>query len=79
MATNQEINYKFTWGEAVKVTADAPIVYLKAGKGCVCGIREIDTDNVASNFNEPIGTVLYLVECLGGDAIEIPECFLAKF
>ena len=78
MVTDQRVNYKFDWGEAIEVVGDAPGKYLKIGPGSVCGIREIETEIVANDFNEPIGTVLYLVEGSDGDAIEIPEKFLAS-
>lgn len=77
MANNQKAKYKFTWGAPVRVIDDAPQNYLVIKKGSVCGIREIEAENVAENFDEPVGTVLYLVECPDGDAIEVPEHFLA--
>jgi len=76
MATDQTMIYKFNWGEPVKVIDCAPEKYLSVGQGSVCGIRKIENKSVASEFNEPIGTVLYLVEGSTGEAIEIPERFL---
>jgi len=79
MATDQTVIYKFDWGEPVKVFDNAPEKYLAVGQGSVCGIRQIDTEAVATDFNEPIGTILYLVEGSSGEAIEIPERFLVAF
>lgn len=76
MANTQKAKYKFSWGAPVRVIDDAPQKYLVIKKGSVCGIREIEAENVAENFDEPIGTVLYLVEFSSGDAIEVPERFL---
>ena len=76
MATDQSVDYKFDWGEAVEVINTAPQVYLNIQKGSVCGIREIDNENSVKDFEEPIGTVLYLVEGSSGEAIEIPEKYL---
>ncbi len=79
MATDKTVSYKFDWGEPVKVIDSAPEKYLAVGQGSVCGIRQIDTVTVATEFGEPVGTVLYLVEGSTGDAIEIPEQFLVTF
>ena len=79
MATNQTVMYKFDWEEPVKVIDNAPEKYLAVGQGSVCGIRQIDTEVVATDFSEPVGTVLYLVEGSTGEAIEIPERFLVAF
>jgi len=54
-------NYKYDWGQTVRVIASAP-KEMRPGELCsVCGIRALDGDN------------LYLVEFSEGDAIEIPE------
>jgi hypothetical protein len=79
MATDQTVIYRFDWGEPVKITDNAPEKYLAVAQGSVCGIRQIDTEGVAKDFGEPIGTVLYLVEGSAGEAIEIPERFLVAF
>lgn len=78
MVTNQSVSYKFDWGEAVEVVGSAPLKYLDVKRGSVCGIREIDNEYTVKDFEEPIGTVLYLVEGSGGEAIEIPEKYLTS-
>ncbi|MEJ2419123.1 MAG: hypothetical protein P8Y45_19785 [Exilibacterium sp.] len=79
MATNQTVSYKFDWGEPVKIIGGSPQKYLDIAQGSVCGIRKIETEVVSKDFNEPIGTVLYLVEASNGEAIEIPEKYLSAF
>lgn len=76
MVTDRSVSYKFNWGDTVEITAEAPGKYQKAVKGSVCGIREIDTEMTAQDFEEPIGSILYLVESSCGNAIEVPEKFL---
>lgn len=76
MVTDQSVSYKFDWGEAVEVVSSAPQKYLDIQKGSICGIREIDNENAAKDFEEPIGTILYLIEGSNGEAIEIPEKYL---
>ena len=79
MATDQPVSYKFEWGEPVKIIDGSPDKYLEIGQGSVCGIRQIETEVVSKDFNEPIGTVLYLIESSNGEAIEIPEKYLVTF
>jgi len=76
MAADKIMSYKFDWGDAVRVVDNAPQRYLLIDQGSVCGIRIIDTEAVAEDFCEPIGSALYLVEAGNGEAIEIPERFL---
>jgi hypothetical protein len=71
--------YKFNWGDSVKVASSAPRKYLSICEGSVCGIRQIDNKLVAADFEESVGSVLYLVESSTGEAIEIPERFLIIF
>ena len=54
-------NYKYDWGQTVRVLMSAP-KEMRPGEVCsVCGIRESESDD------------LYLVEFSEGNAIEIPE------
>jgi len=57
-------NYKFDWGQAVRVTTTAPENMHPGKVGSICGMREI-TDGR-----------LYLVEFSDGEALEIPENLL---
>lgn len=72
------MNVLFNWGDAVKVVSNAPPEYHPAHEGSVCGIRVIETANVADKFSEPVGTHLYLVEFSDGSSIEIPERLLTS-
>jgi hypothetical protein len=68
---------KFTWGDAIHILASSPH-YFTGKYGSICGISKIDTQELASNFNEKIGTYIYVVEFNDGVEIEIPEHFLEK-
>ena len=71
-------DFGYDWGESLKVLQSAPARYRIFEAGSVCGIRVIENASTAEQFREPIGTVLYLVEGAAGDAIEIPERYLAR-
>lgn len=70
------MNSEFTWGDSVHVVDTAPEKYLIVGDGCICGIRSIEDNATATSFGEPVGVLLYLVEGVDGEAIEIPEHLL---
>jgi hypothetical protein len=76
MATDKIENHKFDWGQAVKVSKSAPDRYKIISLGSICAISNIDTETQVSHFDEPIGTILYLIEGPSGEAIEIPEKYL---
>lgn len=73
MKTNE-----FNWGDCVNVMSSTPKKYSAIGVGSVCGIRVIETQEIADLFSQPIGSIVYLVEGPEGEAVEIPSCFLEK-
>ena len=70
------IEERFGWGEGVRVVDTAPQKYQGMETGSVCGMRSIETEDVAEEFGEPTGSMLYLMEDPNGYAIEIPGRFL---
>jgi len=66
----------FTWGDSVRIKADAPPQFRPDEAASVCGIREIETADQAEHFGAPIGSRLYLVELEEGEAIEVPGTWL---
>lgn len=76
MASNKVLNPFFSWGDAVTVNQTAPNCYKPGCQGSICGFRTIDSDAIAVQFNQKIGSVLCLVEFLNGETLEIPKCFL---
>jgi hypothetical protein len=76
MASNKSVTYLFNYGSSVAVRPDAPDQYKSIEKGSICGIRVIDSKRSAISADEPIGTLMYLVEDCSGKACEIPEQYL---
>lgn len=54
-------NFKFTWGDDVRVIMSAPASMRPGQIGSVCGMRELDGKN------------LYIVEFPAGDSMELME------
>ncbi len=69
---------EFDYGDIVTVKLTAPENYKPGLKGCICGIRAIDSDQAAVHFNQPLTSELYLIEFSDGTSIEIPKIFLTK-
>lgn len=68
----------FECGEIVIIKQTAPQYYKPGSIGSICGIRTIDSKEVASQFGQAIGSELYLVEFNNGDSLEIPKVFLSS-
>lgn len=75
MASSQPIDLPM-WGDTVIVIENAPLCYKPNTHGSVCGIRTIETEETAQQFNSMIGETVYLVEFSNGEALEIPQQFL---
>jgi hypothetical protein len=75
MASNK---IDFDWGELVVIKRIAPKIYKPGSKGCVCGIRIIDSEEIANHYKQDIGSKLYLIEFNTGEALEIPDLFLSS-
>jgi hypothetical protein len=60
-----DTNFKYEWGQEVRVAVSAPEAMHPGHKGSVCGMRERYPCN------------LYLVEFSDGSATEIPEDLLS--
>lgn len=66
------------WGNYVRIKAGAPQKYRIMKRGIICGQRVIKDIDTAMELEEPVGTVMYLVESSDGDSIEIPQIYLEK-
>lgn len=76
MATDNPVSHKFNWGDSVRVLKGAPSIYRQFEVGSICGIRLIETEENSRQLQQPIGTVLYLVEGGDGESLEVPEQYL---
>lgn len=65
-----------SWGDTVRIKDGAPPVMRPGRLAAVCGMREVEIAEQASQFGCVIGTVLYLVEFGDGSSVEIPEVLL---
>jgi hypothetical protein len=76
MASNKILNPNFDWGDIVAIKQIAPERYRPGSRGCICGIRTIDSIEVAKEFDQMIGSELYLIEFYDGKTFEIPKKYL---
>lgn len=57
MVTDKEIKqHRFSWGDEVRVTNSSYLAMRPGKTGSVCGIRLIESEDVAKRFAEPVGT-----------------------
>jgi len=76
MASNKLLDPIFNWGDTVIVKHTAPKRYKPGLRGCICGMRTIDSVEVAMQCDQMIDSELYLIEFDDGETLEIPEYFL---
>ena len=67
----------FDYGDIVTIKSTAPQNYRPGSKGCICGIRVVDSNQISLQFNQPIDSEIYLIEFSDGESIEIPKVFLS--
>jgi transcription elongation GreA/GreB family factor len=66
----------FTWGDTVRVKAGAQAALRPGAIAEIVGIREVEVEAEARQFEAPIGSKLYLIEFGDGTSIEIPEAWI---
>lgn len=76
MASNKLLDPIFNWGDTVIIKENAPTRYKPGFIGSVCGIRTIESPEIAMQFDAIMGSKLYLIEFNNGEAIEIPGILL---
>ncbi len=76
MASDKSLDSIFNWGDTILIKQTAPERYKPGFLGCVCGMRTIDSIELARQFNQKIGSELYLIEFANGETLEIPTFFL---
>jgi hypothetical protein len=72
----EELMADFTWGDTVRVKAEAPPATRPGAIAEVVGIRDIAAEDQARQFEAPIGTKLYLIEFGDGTSLEIAEAWI---
>jgi len=79
MAAGTEItDMEITWGDTVRVKKDSPERFRPGKVASVCGIRVIDSEEIALLVGAPIGETLFNIEYIDGSAIEVPARYLEK-
>lgn len=66
----------FTWGDTIRVRAEAAAESRPGALGEVVGIRPVETESQARQFACPIGSRLYLIEFGDGTSLEIAEAWI---
>jgi hypothetical protein len=66
----------FTWGDTVRVKAGANSARRPGAIAEIVGIRDIEAEDQAQEFDAPIGSKLYLIEFGDGTALEVPEAWI---
>lgn len=69
---------KFDYGEAIRISIDAPEKYHPSEIGFVCGMIDIDSEECARAYNCIGSDWLYTIEFLDGNSLEIPEKYIEK-
>jgi hypothetical protein len=67
---------EFTWGDTVRVKVGAGPARRPRAIAEVVGIREIETEDQARQFEVPIGSKVYLIEFVDGASLETPEAWI---
>ena len=76
MASDKIVNPIFNWGDTVVIKKIAPECYKPGLLGSVCGVSNIDSEELAIKFNQKMNSELYLIEFGDGETLEIPGCYL---
>jgi hypothetical protein len=66
----------FTWGDAARIKQGARTEWRPGALVSIVGIRTVETEATAHEFDAPVGTTLFTVEFVDGSSTEIPEVWL---
>lgn len=70
---------KFTWGDSVMITKNAPNCFHPGEIVSICSVIKIDPEDVEKQPSLIEPTWLYTVEFGDGSSIELPECYLEPY
>ncbi len=71
--------FRYDWGETVRVVLSAPLELRPGALAAVCGMRvnmSLDQHAAAQSTAIERSAILYLIEYCDGYAVEVPEEFL---
>ena len=69
----------FTRNDLVVITPDAPLSYFPGKIAVVCGMEQVKSERLSSEFNIKMGDWLYNLEFGDGSSVEVPELYLEKY
>jgi len=75
-ASNLPTQYRYTWGDSVRVVDGAPVRYRPGSDAEVVGLRTVETDRQAESAGDPVGTRQYVIEFADGSSVELAESWL---
>ena len=70
---------KFTWGDPIIITKNAPTRLHQGEFASVCGFYKVISEEAAKEFQCNIGDWIYTVEFSDGSDIQIAEPYLEKY
>ncbi len=66
------------WGDSVMVKPGARPEWRPGAGAAVCGVRQVESVEVATAFGAAVGTQLILIEFSDGSSTEVPEAVLER-
>ena len=66
------------WGDSVIVKPGARPAWRPGVRAEVCGVRQVETPDVAATFGAAVGTQLLLIEFSDGSSVEVPEAVIER-
>jgi hypothetical protein len=66
------------WGDSVMVKPTARAEWRPGAMAAVCGVRQVESADVAAAFGAPVGAQLLLIEFSDGSSVEVPESLLER-
>lgn len=79
MPLNSREDNKFTWGDSAVIKKTAPPHMHPGEYVAICGMTQIDPEDVALDPSLVEPTWRYTAEFGDGSSIEIPECYLERY
>ncbi|HEV3269418.1 MAG TPA: hypothetical protein VGZ69_02075 [Candidatus Rhabdochlamydia sp.] len=80
MTNHKEINEsEYTWNDYVIVKKNAPKQFHPGEIGVVCGMSEIEREEIAKEFHAELGDWFYIVEFGDGSSVDVAGRFLEKY
>lgn len=69
---------KFDWNEVVRVKKNAPEKLRPGEIASICGVTEVEFEDVAEKFHTHIGEWIYTIEFKDGTDVDLAEHCLEK-